>query len=391
MVTMQSESPRAQPGPQARRQTATVPVVNPKVISPADSRPFLARPHQPKSNAIYIAGGLFLLFGILTAGLFVYLGGRPGELVVTSEPAAQVRLIVDDKKLAVDGTPATIVLDPGAHQLRVERDGYVAHQEALAVAAGSHQKRHIVLELVPSNAGFKLMSEPPGAEVWLDGKLLNGVTPLQAQGLAPGKHKIELKSAAGTWSQEVTLEPGGLAEIRAVMPGSKPAPPVVAAPPVAKKDPVPLDKLPRLVPPEVSKPEPVAAKPEPVAKPKPEPVAARPRPEPRPEPVAKPKPEPIAKAEPAPKPVAKAEPMPKAGGKEGFLRLNSKPWTNISVDGKDTGLHTPQTQLKLAAGSHKITLSNPQFNIKETFTVEIRAGETETVIKDLRQPEAGED
>ena len=74
---------------------------------------------------------------------------------------------------------------------------------------------------------------------------------------------------------------------------------------------------------------------------------------------------------------------------DGWLRLGSKPWTNILVDGKETGLHTPQTHLKLGAGSHRITLTNPQFSIKETFSVDIKAGETETVIKDLR-PQGGD-
>jgi hypothetical protein len=79
----------------------------------------------------------------------------------------------------------------------------------------------------------------------------------------------------------------------------------------------------------------------------------------------------------------------KGSGADGWLRLGSKPWTNILVDGKDTGLHTPQTHLKLAPGSHRITLTNPQFSIKETFSVDIKAGETETVIKDLR-PQGGD-
>ncbi len=86
---------------------------------------------------------------------------------------------------------------------------------------------------------------------------------------------------------------------------------------------------------------------------------------------------------PAPPPPA-AKPAAVASGGEGYLRLGSKPWTNIAVDGKETGTHTPQTKLKLAPGSHRITLTNPQFNIKETFSVDIKAGETETVIKDLR-------
>jgi hypothetical protein len=80
---------------------------------------------------------------------------------------------------------------------------------------------------------------------------------------------------------------------------------------------------------------------------------------------------------------------PASSGGDGWLRLGSKPWTNIVVDGKETGLHTPQTHLKLGAGSHRITLTNPQFSIKETFSVDIKAGETETVIKDLR-PQGGD-
>ena len=89
---------------------------------------------------------------------------------------------------------------------------------------------------------------------------------------------------------------------------------------------------------------------------------------PQPSPVVEPKPEP--------------PPAPKAT--EGFLRLGSKPWTKIAVDGRDTDLRTPQQHLRLTAGTHRVTLSNPQFGVEETFTVEILGGETETVNKDLR-------
>ncbi len=89
--------------------------------------------------------------------------------------------------------------------------------------------------------------------------------------------------------------------------------------------------------------------------------------------------------------VEKSAAPEKSAGGEGYLRLGSKPWTNIGVDGKETGLHTPQTQLKLGAGSHRITLTNPQFNIKETFSVDIKPGETTTMIKDLRQQGADTD
>ena len=56
----------------------------------------------------------------------------------------------------------------------------------------------------------------------------------------------------------------------------------------------------------------------------------------------------------------------------GTLRINSKPWTRITIDGKDTGLTTPQLRIRLPVGKHKVVLSNPKFNIRATFTVYIR-------------------
>ena len=81
--------------------------------------------------------------------------------------------------------------------------------------------------------------------------------------------------------------------------------------------------------------------------------------------------------------MAKPAAPPKPVG-EGYMRIGSKPWTRIIVDGKDTGLITPQTHLRINAGTHKVTLTNPQFGVSETFNVEIRSGQTETVVKDLR-------
>jgi hypothetical protein len=158
------------------------------------------------------------------------------------------------------------------------------------------------------------------------------------------------------------------------------------------------------------KKEPPAPKPEPKPRqepPPPAPVAAKPEPKKEPPPVAAKEPKkglprpPDEKRKPAladeddlvpaaPPKKVEAPPPPKPAG-EGYLRLGSKPWTFITVDGKDTGLHTPQTQMKLPAGSHRITLTNPQFNIKETFSVEVKAGETVTVTKDLRQQGADTD
>jgi hypothetical protein len=55
---------------------------------------------------------------------------------------------------------------------------------------------------------------------------------------------------------------------------------------------------------------------------------------------------------------------------------------DIYIDGKDTGMQTPQRDIKLSAGKHRITLVNNEFGIKETFTVDIKADEVEKQIKD---------
>jgi hypothetical protein len=73
---------------------------------------------------------------------------------------------------------------------------------------------------------------------------------------------------------------------------------------------------------------------------------------------------------------------PAAAGGTGTLLLGSKPPCEIYIDGKSTGLHTPQKDIKLPAGKHKVTLVNNEFGIKETFSVDIKADATEKQIKD---------
>ncbi len=68
---------------------------------------------------------------------------------------------------------------------------------------------------------------------------------------------------------------------------------------------------------------------------------------------------------------------------EGVLSLGAKPPCEIFIDGRNTGLRTPQRELKLPAGRRKITLLNNEFGIKESFWVEIKAGETTKTVKDF--------
>ncbi len=82
------------------------------------------------------------------------------------------------------------------------------------------------------------------------------------------------------------------------------------------------------------------------------------------------------KAEPAAKVEAKA-----AG--EGTLMISSKPPCEIEIDGKVTGLTTPQRAIPLPAGPHKITLVNSAEGIKKTVSVQITADKPTKVIQDF--------
>jgi hypothetical protein len=120
------------------------------------------------------------------------------------------------------------------------------------------------------------------------------------------------------------------------------------------------------------------------------PTSARPRAERQIERTAVPAPaaEKAAPAAEKPAPAAeKAAPVAEkavaAPAGEGILMLASKPPCEIFVNGKATGLMTPQHEIRLPAGSHKITLLNQAEKIKKTISVQIEADKSTKVIQDL--------
>ena len=68
-------------------------------------------------------------------------------------------------------------------------------------------------------------------------------------------------------------------------------------------------------------------------------------------------------------------PAPAAEAQSGFLTLDTYPWTKVSENGRVLG-NTPLVGVPLSAGTHVLTLDNPQDNIHQTTTVVVKAGET---------------
>jgi len=66
----------------------------------------------------------------------------------------------------------------------------------------------------------------------------------------------------------------------------------------------------------------------------------------------------------------------------GVLRINARPWAQVYVDGKLVG-HTPQMNIELPAGWHRISLRNAELDLSRTFPINILTGKVETRIVEL--------
>jgi serine/threonine-protein kinase len=80
-----------------------------------------------------------------------------------------------------------------------------------------------------------------------------------------------------------------------------------------------------------------------------------------------------------PKTVKRPE-APKAAA-SGTLTITAKPSCEIQIDGGGT-FHTPIRGFKLPVGRHKITLVNAEYNITDSFVVDIEPGDVEVINKD---------
>lgn len=137
---------------------------------------------------------------------------RGGVLSISSIPAG-AEVYLDEEYIGV--TPLTAKLAEGSYQITLKREGYKDWSTDVRIP----EQDQIAAELVPWGR-LTLWSDPPGAGVYLDGRLV-GETTAHAQGLTlyldpEGKHRLEL-SLCGykIWSADVALKSGETQEIRA--------------------------------------------------------------------------------------------------------------------------------------------------------------------------------
>ncbi len=134
----------------------------------------------------------------------------PGRLTITLSPVTQASVWVDGEVAGkAPGTLATI--EAGAREVLVEAPRYLPFLTQLQVR-GQGQEETLAVKLLPAWADLTVSSQPTGAQVSVDGKLL-GATPLSAE-LLHGERKLTLtRPGYKPWSRVLKVLPGHAVDI----------------------------------------------------------------------------------------------------------------------------------------------------------------------------------
>ena len=92
---------------------------------------------------------------------------------------------------------------------------------------------------------------------------------------------------------------------------------------------------------------------------------------------------PVVTAAAQPQPYAAAVESEEAAG-EAFLRINSRPWSQVFVDGTHVG-HTPKLDLRVRAGAHRVRFVNSELGVSKTVDLRASAGETVSHVEFLEE------
>jgi hypothetical protein len=321
-----------------------------------------------------LRGGLpwMALAGVLAVGLAL------GVRAMMAPPAlATVTLVTQpaDAQVSVDGRPLVGQTSPftiqglapdSEHSLIVRSEGHAEHSSRFRVEPGETKSLSTV-ELTPVrvDTGFALTSQPEGAAVFVDGQPLNKTTPIRIADLTPGLHTVRLDRGEGflPWETQVAIAAGQMIDLSPAQLAPASAAKQASSGSSGGSEQARLERKQRRA--ERRAEREAAAEAAAEAK-----RAAR---------AAKAAPK-VASAKPAKLPAA-AKPAPVVAG-GGTLRVNSRPWAQVFVDGKLVG-NTPQMAISLSPGSHKLKLVSPDLGLTKQMTVQVEKGKATTKVVNL--------
>ena len=358
----------------------------PEPALPAPQSPtFEIPPWEQKSKTSPAVVSVLVVMGIIAAiviGLVVFGGADPGNVHFATIPN-KVAVAVDDQPVASTSSPFVLAqLTPNVtHTIAVTQPGYRPWSTKVELQSGQTlQLPTVKLERIES--GFSIDSDPPGATVLVDGQKL-GETPVRLIDLSPGEHTVRLeREGHAPWDSVLHVSTGTVLPLQTVSLQSLAPPPPVgrtrgssssssassgtlsasdASARHRTREPSDSDDTGEPAPTHTSHRSSSSSSAEP----------SEPAPAPAP-------------AEDEPEPAASAPAASASSTGPGTLRVNSRPWAQVFVDGKLIGV-TPQRSISLPAGPHTLLLVNDEFNIRKTIEVEIKPGQVTTQVMNLAE------
>jgi len=404
-------APHAQPHPRVPTPMASPPPQKPRFRQPVETAPFgsgsfdVASPKRQPRRSVY---GLMALTVVVAVGAFYWYSNnvKPGHIQLTTTPTDAV-VLIDNVKVG-DHSPFSLEKPPGPYTLSVTRDGYARNDQNIELKAGQPLALTVTLEPSP-DTGFELTSDPPGGLVWLDGAAVKEAsgqqarTNFRASRISPGHHVLEIRGDRfKPWQQDVEIEPGAIRKVHAMLIPAVGGPAGAGKPqPIVNAPTPPPGKEVAMVPPTTPVSPPTPPTPPPTPPPAPHKPAgggggtsagAGSGP-------ATPGGGAIASSggggagkvrrkreapaddgdtgggdeTPAPKKAAVADSG--GGGGDCTITVNSIPWSEVWIDGKNTSQHTPVVDFKLPCGKHKLSFKRPDMQIDQTESISVKAGQ----------------
>lgn len=334
--------------------------------------------------------------GVVVAAVLAASGPKTGAIKLDIQPSGDLKVVLDGASM-LPGDESPIVLsdlEPGEHWIKVTRPKYAPMRVDFSVKAGETASRSVELERVRS--GFSLKTEPPGADVFLGDKKLEGTTPLMIDDLEPGEYELTVSKGERYAPRTMTLQvrSGEIVSLpKQTLFEKKVQVTFVTQPPGASAELVTADGVQALGLTPVSaelvpgieytvkySKERFADKEVPVnVTGKGDDVELEPARLALVEPITKARAN-ARRARPRPQPKAVAAPQTANGA--GTLSVQTQPWSQVFVNGKYVQ-NTPLMGYSLPAGQHTVKVTNPDFNVTKTFRVNIQPGQNRVLTDKL--------
>jgi len=150
----------------------------------------LAPPPPRRGWALWAS--VVMLLVALGAAAFLLRGriAAPRTLLIISTEPAGASLELDGKPLA-ERSPTAAEVQAGKHVIRARLDGHTEVEQVLSLAQG--QRALMELALAAQSRAVQIVSVPAGAQVFVDGHLMLGQTPLVTSLTADDFHEIRVE------------------------------------------------------------------------------------------------------------------------------------------------------------------------------------------------------